>query len=175
MDAGTAAQGGTAAPDPARRRRETAAGVAVVAVVAAAAAVALVSSRGPDVEPAPEGSSRDCADLLRRLPRVLDAGERRELTLPGVAQWEGVSETVLRCGVPPPGPSELPCLSFSGRDGVTVDWLLVAQSERASRFVSFGRTPAVEVTADATGPDATAVLVDLGPALAPLPVDRRCR
>ncbi|GAA4663079.1 hypothetical protein GCM10023225_34990 [Kineococcus glutinatus] len=77
--------------------------------------------------------------------------------------------------MPAPGASTAECLAIAGPGGADpVDWLLDASSDRATRFVTYGRTPAVEVTVGATGVAATAQLVDLGPAVSPLPQQRRC-
>jgi uncharacterized protein DUF3515 len=121
------------------------------------------------LEPGPEAGTAACTALLERLPeRVLDR-PRTGLDVAGAAGW-GDPAVVLRCGVPATGPTDAPCLEVEG-----LDWTFTEKDD-TFRFVTFGRTPAVEVrvptSIDRTA--ATAALVDLTPAVRPLPAANRC-
>lgn len=77
---------------------------------------------------------------------------------------------VLRCGVEPVGPTTLPCLEING-----VDWV-VDDAGDPIRFLTYGREPAVEVLVPTEygRENASGALVDLEPAVSPLPQNRRC-
>ncbi|GAB7190553.1 hypothetical protein NUM3379_12590 [Kineococcus sp. NUM-3379] len=176
--AGEEATARTAATGVARRpwrpRREGVLRAGVVLAVAAAAAAALLWGRGPAVEPGPDGASPACAALLSDLPADLDGRRRSPLAVAGAVAWNG-SEVLLRCGVVPPGPSPQRCVSMTSGDGrAEVDWLIDAQTATATRAVTFGRTPAVEVTVRGSGQAAADVLAALVPQVATLPRERRC-
>jgi hypothetical protein len=145
--------------------------------VARYAAVGLLAAGcggGSPAAPAPEATSSACAALLTRLPaRVLDqpangsAGGR----VVGEATW-GDPAIVLRCGVPPPGPTSQRCQAVDG-----IDWVIAEEpSEDGVVFTTYGRRPAVEVGVPSAYDPATAsaALVDLAPAVRPLPSDRTC-
>jgi len=57
---------------------------------------------------------------------------------PAVHAW-GDPAIVARCGVAPPGPTTEDCLSVNG-----VDWVATPLSD-GTRFVTYGRNPAIEV------------------------------
>ena len=164
-----------------RPTREGVLRAVVVLAVVGASALAVASGRGPDVAAAPAGSAPACRALLPTLPATLGSENRRErveLAVPGAVAWRGGGlSVVLRCGVLPPGPSPQRCVTVGGTGGREVDWLLDRQNERAARLVTYGRTPAVEVTVDGAGagPAVGDVLAELVPALDALPRDRRCR
>jgi len=126
----------------------------------------------PDLSAAPGGGSPACAALVGRVPGTVLDRTRSTPQAAGVAVW-GDPPIVLRCGVDAPaGPTSAPCLVVDG-----VDWLLEnadANDDPAS-FLSYGRTPAVRVTVPGARQDATGALVDLAPALAPLPAAKRCQ
>lgn len=150
-------------------RRGAAAGLAVAVLVAGCAPAVSVA-------PAPSASDPTCAVVLQFAPQVLDGLERRTTTSQASRAWGETNPVVLRCGVEPPGPSTDRCLRVEGSTG-SVDWVAI-EGETAWTFVTYGRDPAVEVTVPfaALGPGAqtTAVLVDLGPAVARTAVERTC-
>ncbi len=57
---------------------------------------------------------------------------------PAVRAW-GDPPIVARCGVNPPGPTTDDCLTVDG-----VDWVATPLSD-GTRFVTYGRDPAIEV------------------------------
>ena len=160
-------------PVPARQRLLV--GLVVVLVVAVAAWVYLAGSRG--VEAAPRGADPACARLLQALPEQLGGAARSPQGAAGVAVW-GEERVVLRCGSTVLGPTTKPCIPVGPTEGPSVDWVEDARSERAVRFLTYGRDPAVEVTVrfapDLASDQATAQLVDLAPAVDAIPQTRTC-
>nr|WP_240895387.1 DUF3515 family protein [Kineococcus siccus] len=147
----------------------------VVAVVAAA--VAAVLTRPPGVEAARDGGSPACARLLARLPGSLDGLARVPQGAAGVAVWGADQEVVLRCGAAVIGPTTKECLPVGPDEATSVDWVRDAQSDRAVRFLTYGRDPAVEVTVRFAGGDpsgAPSRLVDLAAPVGQVPQTRSC-
>ena len=143
-------------------------------VVAAALGMLLAAalagcSSGGSVSAAPDGGGAPCASLLGRLPATVADQNRGTSSTPGTARW-GRPAIEFRCGVRPPGPTTIPCVTVNG-----VDWLFEQRGDDL-RLTTFGRRPAVEVTVPAAyGRDlASAALVDLAPAITSLPADRHC-
>ncbi|MCZ0986003.1 DUF3515 family protein [Streptomyces diastatochromogenes] len=89
----------------------------------------------------------------------------------GAEAWGGGAVTA-RCGLVSPGPSTDPCVSVDG-----VDWLLEQARSRQSGkkvLVSYGRTPAVEVTISPGVRAVDSVLTDLSKAVAPIAQRSHC-
>jgi hypothetical protein len=128
--------------------------VALVLLLATAALLSVVIGgyvvlrpRALATEPAPLADDPACAAVAARWPdqvagrpRVTVAGDPR-----GVAAW-GDPVIVARCGVVPPPPSTNDCVAADG-----VDWVARGGGQPASGmvFVSYGRSPAIEVTVPA--------------------------
>jgi hypothetical protein len=152
------------------KRTAAAPAKALLAMTAALAVLAGCGSSGSTaVAPAPDAAQPACAQLTGRLPdRVLDKS-RNQLAVTGAASW-GDPAIVLRCGVRPAGPTSDPCLEADG-----LDWVFTETKDQF-RFVTFGRTPAVEVqipsTVDRTA--ASGALVDLADAVRPLKSSKKC-
>jgi uncharacterized protein DUF3515 len=132
-------------------------------------ALVLTATGCSSLEPGPQAGTPACTALVGRLPaRVLDRG-RTDLDVTGAAAW-GDPAIVLRCGVDPTGPTDAPCMGVDG-----LDWTFT-ENDDGFRFVSFGRTPAVEVRVPKSIDRTTApsALVDLSAAVKPLPASKRC-
>ena len=121
------------------------------------------------VVPGPSASSPACTRLISRLPSSLLGFRRSSAPARGTAGWGAL---VLRCGVPEPGPTSTGCIGVNG-----VDWVFSEDATRY-RFITYGRSPAVELTVPITvprtrAPGALAVLTD---AVEPVPqsTDRTC-
>ena len=130
------------------------------------------------VEPGPTASAPVCAEVLRVLPEQLSTAERRSTNSQATAAW-GDPAITLRCGVTPPGPTTDRCISVTGSDGTSVDWVMTPLGEAAEdtwQFTTYGRIPAIEVTVPVAyaGDDATTTLVDLGSAVAFTDQQRAC-
>ncbi len=125
---------------------------------------------GVDVSAAPDGRSSECTALIAARPTtVLGQPSRPTTGEPGTAAW-GDPAIVLRCGTEPLGPTTLECLDVDG-----VDWVVLGRDDSGAIFVSYGRTPAVEVEVPAAYDPEAFALADLAPALRRLPRDRACR
>jgi hypothetical protein len=144
-----------------------------------AAVLLAAGCSGPEavvVDPAPTASDPVCAEVLLLAPVELGGLARRPTTSQATRAW-GDPPIVLRCGVVPPGPSPERCVRVTSPDGDVVDWLAIEGSQ-AWTFVTYGRTPAVEVLVPLgvlpPGAQATAPLVDLSPAIGVTTVERTC-
>lgn len=150
-------------------------GLVVVVVAAVAAWVYLRGSDG--VEAAPQAGDPACAPLLRALPQSLDGLGRTPQGAEGVAVW-GDEQVVLRCGGLVLGPTTKACIPVGPDSGPTVDWVEDASNDRAVRFLTYGRTPAIEVTVrfgtGLTRDQATSQLVDLAGPVSRIPQTRTC-
>jgi len=153
------------------------------AVVPAVAALALVvvggCARDVPTAPAPSASDPVCAQVLQATPGELGGASQRGTTSQASRAW-GDPAITLRCGVTPLDPTTDRCIAVTGVDGNTIDWVVAenddvvgtgpdADTERGRfMFTTYGRTPAIEVVVpvEYAGTDSTAILVDLGPAVA---------
>jgi hypothetical protein len=155
-------------------RRRAGRGPAACAAVAAAAVVLAGCTGGgdePDLSAAPGGGTPACTALVGRVPGTVLDRSRSTPQAAGVAVW-GDPPIVLRCGVDAPaGPTSNPCVTVDG-----VDWLLENPdtTDEPASFLSYGRTPAIRVTVPGARQDAAGALVDLAPAVTPLPAAKRC-
>jgi hypothetical protein len=105
-----------------------------------------------NLEPAPAATAYGCAEISVRLPAQVAELERRSTNAQATAAWGDPTAVIFRCGVPAPGPSELPCFTVD-----EVDWLLDESNAPRYVFTTYGRDPAVEVIVDndaVRGPDA---------------------
>ena len=129
----------------------------------------LFRSRPQSRQPGPDAGTAACTALLKRLPDQVLSRARADPAVTGVAAW-GDPAIVLRCGVSPAAPSDNPCADYNG-----VDWVFT-ETDDVFRFVSYHRTPAVEVTIPTSIDRTTApgALIDLAKAVAPLPKDADC-
>lgn len=161
----------------------------VPGVVLVAVGVLLVGgcARDVPVDPAPSASDPVCAEVLQIAPLVLAGAEQRATTSQASRAW-GDPAITLRCGVEPPVPTTDRCIAVTGADGTETNWV-VAENDEVSetgadsdagrgrfRFTTYGRIPAIEVVVpvEYAGTDATAILVDLGPAVSVTDAPRTC-
>ena len=162
-------------PPRATPRQRLLVALVVVVVVAAAAWAYLAGSSG--VEAAPDAADPACTRLLADLPGDLDGLAQRPQGAAGVAAWGG-DQVVLRCGSVVLGPTSKPCVPVGPQEGPSVDWVEDARSDRAVRFLTYGRDPAVEVTVrfgDGISADqATSQLVDLAAPVSRIVQTRTC-
>jgi hypothetical protein len=115
---------------------------ALLALVATLATAAFLLSRHRPVEVAVPAAGADpgCATMAGALPSRLLSQERvaTSQTSPAVAAW-GRPAIIWRCGVEPPAPTTQDCITVNG-----IDWL-VQPLDDGTGFVTYGRTPAVQV------------------------------
>ncbi|WAB81688.1 DUF3515 family protein [Microcella daejeonensis] len=150
---------------PARRRT-----LALALPLALPLALLLAGCTGTvNLEAAPEANALACAEISVRLPDTVGELERRSTNAQATAAWGEPTAVIYRCGLPPIGPSDLPCFTVDG-----VDWLLDDSNAPSFSFVSYGRTPVTEVIVDndvVRGPEA---LRPISAAVAAVPAEMRC-
>src|SRR5690606_14059223 len=87
-----------------------------LAVTSATVALTFLTLTGctPTVtlEPAADATNPECAEVIVRLPDMVDGNEYRYTDAQGTGAWGEPSAVLLRCGVPVPGPSPLPCVTL---------------------------------------------------------------
>lgn len=112
------------------------------------------------LEPAEGANSPHCANMMVRLPETLQDLPRRSVNAQSTAAWGEPVAVIVRCGLPTPPPTTLPCASVEG-----IDWLLDDASAPRFVFTSYGLDPATEVIVDSEVVSGTAVLRDLSRAV----------
>jgi hypothetical protein len=117
-----------------RPRRAAALLVAVLALSGCSAPVALT--------PAENAADPRCADVVVRLPDVIDDLEERETNAQATSAWGDPAAILLRCGLEPVAASPLPCVLVED-----VYWLREGE-EGVVTVTTFGRDPAVQVVVD---------------------------
>lgn len=143
----------------------------VIAALAASVLGLASCSSTVSIPPAPDANDPLCADVSVRLPQVVDGMQRRWTDAQATGAWGDPTTVILACGVEPPGPTTLECVTVDG-----VDWIIDDTDAPHFRFTTFGRTPAVEVYLE-YDPQKTSsgnVLRAFTAALAELPVDGEC-
>lgn len=157
------------------RPRRLVVALVVVAVAAVAVWAYLANSRG--IQAAADAGDPACTTLLSELPQTLGNLGRTPQGAEGVASW-GDDQIVLRCGALVLGPTTKVCIPVGPDDGPSVDWVQDAVNDRAVRFLTYGRTPAVEVTVrfgtGLTSDQATSQLVDLAQPVSAILQTRTC-
>lgn len=143
------------------------------AVPAAAAALTLFALTGcaatVTLDAAPDAANPECAEVIVRLPDTVDDKSYRFTDAQATGAWGDPAAVLLRCGVPVPGPSTLPCVTLRG-----VDWLRDDTDAPVFIFTTYGRVPAVEVIVDGEVASGTNTLVDLANSVGVLPKVTEC-
>ncbi|MHA6694160.1 DUF3515 domain-containing protein [Homoserinimonas sp. A520] len=142
--------------------------VAITALATVAVSLLGACSQMVPLEPAPDATNPDCAEIIVRLPEGIDEFAQRETNAQATGAWGDPAAIFLRCGVEVPGPSALPCFTVKG-----VDWLRDSSEAPVYKFISYGRDPAVEVVIDGDRASSSA-LSALGNAVGSLPVTKEC-
>jgi hypothetical protein len=144
----------------------------LAALSAAAIALTLsLSACSPTVslEPAADANNPGCADVIVRLPDAVDGQERRTTNAQSTAAWGNPATVILRCGIEPVEISTLPCVTANG-----VDWIIDESAKPSFRFISFGRTPALEVIVDSENAVGVNVLDSLAQAVKSIEPTKNC-
>ena len=121
------------------------------------------------MQPAPGANDPLCADVIVRLPSTVDGQARRWTDSQATGAWGDPAAVLLTCGLEPPGPSTLRCITIGG-----VDWLVDESESPRFRLTTYGRTPAVEVYLDNELVSPNDALDDLSRAVAMIPATRAC-
>ena len=144
----------------------------LAALSAAAIALTLsLSACSPTVslEPAADANNPGCADVIVRLPDAVDGQERRNTNAQSTAAWGNPATVILRCGIAPVEISTLPCVTANG-----VDWIIDESAKPSFRFISFGRTPALEVIVDSENAVGVNALDSLAEAVKSIEPTKKC-
>ena len=90
--------------------------------------------------PADQAANPLCAKASRHWPKTVSNQSSRTVSTdsPTVHAW-GDPAIIARCGVTSPGPTTASCVTVDG-----IDWIGTKLSDGA-RYVTFGRSPAIEV------------------------------
>jgi len=142
--------------------------MAVTAFAVATVSLLGACSQPVPLEPAADATNPDCAEIIVRLPDGIEEFAQRETNAQATGAWGDPAAIFLRCGVPVPGPSTLPCFTVKG-----VDWLRDSSEAPVYKFISYGRDPAVEVVIDGDRASSNA-LNALGNAVGSLPATKQC-
>lgn len=120
------------------------------------------------VSAAPRADDPACARGIAAAPATVAGLARTPLDIAGALSW-GEPAVILRCGLPEQPPTTKPCLGVNG-----VDWVFDAEGDPFV-FISYGRSPAVELRVPARYGRASAVaaVTDLGPVASALPTTGR--
>lgn len=112
------------------------------------------------LDPADDANNPKCAEVSVRLPDAIGDFGKRSTNAQATGAWGNPTAIVLRCGLPAVTVSTLTCVTSSD-----IDWLVDPSKAPSYRFITFGRSPAVEVIVDsekvsgATALDAVAAAV----------------
>jgi len=141
-----------------------------IAVPLAVGALVALAGCAPSVEvsAAKDSNNPACAPMMVALPDSLADAARRTTSSQATAAWGNPSQIILRCGVPPLGPTTDPCATVNG-----VDWVL-QQGDPVWTLTSYGRDPAVQVLLDPKKTPDRTVLAQLSSAVSKLPQVRSC-
>jgi hypothetical protein len=144
----------------------------LAALSAAAIALTLsLSACSPTVslEPAAYANNPGCAEVIVRLPDAVDGQERRTTNAQSTAAWGNPATVILRCGIEPVEISTLPCVTSNG-----VDWIVDDSDKPSFRFITFGRTPALEVIVDSENAVGVNALDSLAEAVKSIEPTKEC-
>ena len=148
-----------------RRRPLAALALAVAASWALAGCTPTVS-----MDAAPDANDAVCARVTVSLPDTVAKEAKRTTDAQATGAWGDPAAVLLRCGVTPIGPTTQPCVDATG-----VDWVLeTAPDAKLLRYITYGRTPAIEIALDHTKVADYQVLGDLADAVKSVPQTRRC-
>ena len=119
---------------------------------------------------AAEGSNApECAEVMVRLPSALGGLPERYTNAQATAAWGDPATVILRCGLEPVEASTLPCVSAGG-----IDWLVDDSQAPNYRFISFARSPAVEVVVDSNNASGLTSLEALASAVSQIDATKAC-
>lgn len=144
---------------------------ALAALVATAGGLALSGCSGVvPLEPAADADDPGCAEIVVRLPDRVGDLAKRQTDAQATGAWGDPAGVLLRCGVPVPGPTTMPCVSVNGVDWIQDD----AEAPRHYRFITFGRKPATEVVVDHEAVSNSTALADLTSAVSSIEPYTHC-
>jgi hypothetical protein len=92
------------------------------------------------LDPAENAEDPACALPTLWMPDTVGELEKRPTSAQATSAWGDPASVIARCGVAEPAPTTDPCVNVDG-----VDWVQVRAEEDTWQFVTYGRSPAVEV------------------------------
>lgn len=110
-----------------------------------------------------------CAEVSVRYPAQISELDKRYTNAQATTAYGEPAAILVRCGLEPVFASTLPCVTTSG-----VDWLVDDSEAPNFRFISFGRTPAVEVIVDSESASGVSALDSLAQAINKIPATSFC-
>ena len=122
-----------------------------------------------NLEPAEFANDPACAEVSVRFPDQISELEKRFTNAQATTAYGEPAAVLVRCGLEPVFASPLPCVTAG-----EVDWLVDDSGAPNFRFISFGRTPAVEVIVDSQEASGVTTLESLSSAVSRLPAAVRC-
>lgn len=144
----------------------------VLAVTIASTALALTGC-APTVslDPGADANDPGCAEISVRLPDSVADKDRRQTDAQATGAWGDPAAVLLRCGVPPLGPTTKPCINVNG-----IDWVLMSDpAAKQVVYQTFGRTPATEVVIDhVSGASDASVLPEFASAIGSVKQTEKC-
>lgn len=136
------------------RARQKAAGVVGITLLG------LTACSVPPVEAKPPAlaASAECVDAAKKWPSTVAGLNPYPVTTPSdsVRAWgKRPSDAIIaRCGVSSPGPTTDACIDVNG-----TDWVQTKLGKDGYRYVTYGRTPAIEVLVPSSLGGAPAMLL----------------
>lgn len=121
------------------------------------------------LKPATNANAPECADVTVRLPAAVGEFTGRTTDAQATAAWGAPTIVVFTCGLKPPAPTTLQCVTIN-----SVDWIVDEQDSPYLRLTTYGRTPAAQAYVDTTKLSADAALQALAPAVQMLPKTSAC-
>ena len=113
-----------------------------------------------NLEAAEQANTAECANMTVRLPDTIAGEARRSVNAQATAAWGDPVSIIVRCGVPLPEPTVLPCFDVAG-----IDWLRDDRDAPRFIFTTYGLNPATEVIVDSQRASGTEALLDLARAV----------
>jgi len=112
------------------------------------------------LQPAVNANTPECANMMVRLPDTVAELPRRNVNAQSTAAWGEPVAVIVRCGLPTPPPTTLPCATVQG-----IDWLRDDADAPSFIFTTYGLDPATEVIVDSEVVSGTEVLRDIARAV----------
>lgn len=121
------------------------------------------------VDAAENASDPDCALPMLLMPNQIGELKKRNTTSQATTGWGEPASVILRCGVPEPAPTTDPCVTVDD-----VDWVQVRGDEDTWQFVTYGRSPAVEVLVTPSAVSGATALATVSPAVRGIEQTAQC-
>ncbi|OCG76040.1 DUF3515 family protein [Microbacterium sediminis] len=147
-----------------KRPRPVLAAALLAGVLALASCAYTVS-----LDAAADAESPLCANASVRLPETIGDLERRWTDAQATGAWGVPTAVVCSCGLQPPAPTTLQCVTIGG-----VDWIVDETDTPNLRLTTYGREPAAQAYIDTTVVSADEVLGVLSTAVQQLPATGEC-